>query len=449
MVLVRFPELVLKMRHSVLFLSALLIPLSIAISSDDAQREWAQWRGPLSSGVAPFADPPVEWSETKNVRWKTEIPGKGHSTPIVWGDRIFLTTAIAVGEPMPPPVGMRPGSHDNMATVNRQEYSVVAIDRRDGKILWKKTVLSDVPHEGAHQTASFASDSPVTDGVHIYAFFGSAGLYCLDMNGELKWKADFGKKHTLHGHGEGNSPALYGDTLVINWDHEGPSFIAALDKNSGKELWRTPRDEVTSWSTPLIVEHDGKMQVVVSATNRIRGYDLATGVEIWECAGMSTNVVGSPVYADGVVYAGSSYEKRAMLAISLEGAKGDITGSSHVLWSRNRDTPYVPSPLLYEGKLYFLKHYQGILFCLAAKTGETVFGPQRLPDMFNIYASPVGAAGRIYITSREGITTVLKHGAPEILAANTLEDSFSASPALAGKDLFLRGEKYLYCLTKP
>ena len=445
----RFPELVFKMRHSVLFLSALLIPLSLGNCSDDAQREWAQWRGPLSSGVAPFADPPVEWSESKNVRWKTEIPGKGHSTPIVWGDRIFLTTAIAIGEPMPPPVGIRPGSHDNMATVNRQEYSVIAIDRRDGKILWKKTVLSDVPHEGAHQTASFASDSPVTDGVHIYAFFGSAGLYCLDMNGDLKWKADFGKKHTLHGHGEGNSPALYGDTLVINWDHEGPSFIAALDKNSGKELWRTPRDEVTSWSTPLIVEHNGKMQVVVSATNRIRGYDLATGVEIWECAGMSTNVVGSPVYADGVVYAGSSYEKRAMLAIRLEGAKGDITGSSQVLWSRNRDTPYVPSPLLYEGKLYFLKHYQGILFCLTAKTGETVFGPQRLPDMYNIYASPVGAAGRIYITSREGITTVLKHGAPEILAANTLEDSFSASPALAGKDLFLRGEKYLYCLTKP
>lgn len=433
------------MRYPLLFL---LLPISVAICSDDAQREWAQWRGPLSSGVAPFADPPIEWSETKNVRWKTEVPGKGHSTPIVWGERIFLTTAVAFGEPMPPPVGIRPGSHDNMATVNRQEYTVIAIDRRDGKILWKKTVLTDVPHEGAHQTASFASDSPVTDGVHIYAFFGSAGLYCLDMNGELIWKTDFGKKHTLHGHGEGNSPALYGDTLIVNWDHEGPSFIVALDKTTGKELWRTARDEVTSWSTPLIVEVNGKMQVVVSATNRIRGYDLATGVEIWQCAGMSTNVVGSPVFADGVLYAGSSYEKRAMLAIRLEGAKGDITGSSHVLWSRNRDTPYVPSPLLYEGKLYFLKHYQGILFCLTAKTGETVFGPQRLRDMYNIYASPVGAAGRIYITSREGITTVLKHGAPEILATNTLDDTFSASPALVGKDLFLRGEKHLYCLTK-
>ncbi len=427
-----------------------ILLVSCAWTSDDASHEWAQWRGPLSTGVAPFADPPTEWSETKNIRWKIEIPGRGHSSPIVWGDRIFLTTAIAFGEPLPPPVGIRPGAHDNVATVNRQEYRVLAINRIDGKILWNTLVLKDVPHETAHQTASFASDSHVTDGTHVYAYFGSAGLYCLDMNGDVKWKTDFGKKHTLHGHGEGNSPTLYGNTLLINWDHEGPSFLVALDKLTGKERWRTERNEVTSWSTPIVTEVNGRMQVIVSATNRIRGYDLETGKVIWECGGMSTNVVASPVTSDGILYAGSSYEKRAMLAIKLDGAEGDLTGGDHVLWTRNRDTPYVPSPLLYDDKLYFLKHYQPYLFCLTAKTGAPVFGPFKLPELFNIYASPVGAAGRIYITSREGATLVIKHHTtPEILATNTLDDVFSASPALAGKDLFLRGEKNLYCVTKP
>ncbi|MEI6232744.1 MAG: PQQ-binding-like beta-propeller repeat protein [Planctomycetota bacterium] len=435
--------------HPNVVLTACLLLSVLVRASDDPLRQWGQWRGPLSSGVAPFADPPTEWSDTKNIRWKSELPGKGHSSPVVWGDRIFITTAVAVGEPMPPPVGIRPGAHDNVNTVTRQEYRVIAFDRRDGKILWNTLALNDVPHETAHQSASFASDSPVTDGVHVYAFFGSAGLFCLDMNGALKWKADFGKKHTLHGHGEGNSPALEGDLLLINWDHEGPSFLVALDKITGKERWRAERDEVTSWSTPQVVDVDGKKQVVVSATHRIRGYDLESGKVVWECAGMSTNVVASPVAANGILYAGSSYEKRAMLALKLSGATGDLTGTDRVLWSRNRDTPYVPSPLLYDDKLYFLKHYQGWLFCLNGPTGATIFGPLKLPNIYAIYASPVAAAGRVYIVSREGITTVIKHGAPEILATNTLDDVFSATPALVGKELFLRGEKFLYCIANP
>jgi len=412
-------------------------------------RQWGQWRGPLGTGVAPFADPPVEWSETKNVRWKVALPGKGHSTPVVWGDRIFLTAAIPFGDPVPPPVGIRPGSHDNMARINRQEFVVIALDRRSGKVLWQKTVHKDLPHEGAHQSASFASNSPVTDGEHVYAFFGSEGLYCLDLEGELKWKVDLGEMHSLHGHGEGASPALHGETLVVNWDHEGQSFIVAFDKKTGKERWRTERDEPSSWSTPLIVEHGGKMQVVVSATHRVRAYDLETGAVIWECGGMSTNVVGTPVAGDGMVFTASSYEKRAMLAIRLEGARGDITGTANVAWTRNRDTPYVPSMLLYDDSLYFLKHYQGLLTCVKAKTGEPVYALQRLPEIFNVYASLVGAAGRVYITSREGATVVVKHGAaPEILATNTLDDTFSASSAIVGGEMFLRGEKYLYCVAK-
>jgi len=426
---------------------ALLLVAPAAFAAD-ADHNWGQWRGPLATGVAPHADPPLEWSDTKNIRWKVELPGKGHSTPVVWDDRIFLTTAISFGDPVPPPAGVRPGSHDNRQAVTGQEFTVVCINRADGKTLWQQKVAKEIPHESGHQTSSFASHSPVTDGEFVFAYFGSAGLFCLDCKtGELKWKANFGQMHSLHGHGEGNSPALSGETLLINWDHEGPSFLVALDKRTGKERWKTVREEVTSWSTPIVVEVAGKKQVIVSATHRIRAYDLDTGVEIWQCGGMSTNVVASPVSADGYFYAGSSYEKRAMVGIRLEGAKGDITGSDQVAWFRNRDTCYVPSPLLYEDKLYFLKHYQGQLSCLRAKTGEVLFGPQRIPNVFNVYASLVGAAGRIYITSREGTTAVLKLGDTlEVLATNTIEDTFNASAALVDKEIFLRGEKFFYCI---
>lgn len=250
---------------------------------------------------------------------------------------------------------------------------------------------------------------------------------------------------TLHGHGEGSSPALHDGTLIVNWDHEGSSFVVALDARTGKERWKVARDEVSSWSTPLVVEHQGRTQVIISATRRIRGYDLATGDVVWECGGLSRNVIASPVAAAGMVFAGSSYEKRAMLAIRLDGARGDITGTDRVVWTRDRDTPYVPSPLLYEDKLCFLRHYQGILSCVNARTGDTLYGPVRLPGIYDVYASPVGAAGRVYITSRDGTTLVLRHGsAPEVLALNRLDDSFSASAAVAGGELFLRGEEYLY-----
>ena len=432
--------------------SALLLLLSIfsaipVFAAADAAHNWGQWRGPLFTGVAPFADPPTEWSETKNIRWKIDLPGKGHSTPVVWGDRIFVTTAVPFGDPVPPPV--RAGAHDNLQALSGQECIVIAINRRDGKVLWQRTVHKDIPHEGGHETGSFASHSPITDGEHVYASFGSAGIYCLDMDGELKWTAELGHMKTLHGHGEGNSPALDGDTLFINWDQEGPSFLVALDKHTGKERWRTERDEVTSWSSPIILTQDGRKQVVVSATNRIRAYDPETGAVIWECGGMSTNVVASPVSADGMLYAGSSYERRAMVAIRLDGAKGDITRTGQVVWSRNRDTPYVPSPLLYGENLYFLKHYQGALTCVRAKTGEQIYGPQRLPEIYNIYASLAGAAGKIYVTSREGTTVVLKHGdEPLVLARNQLDDTFSASPAMVDGELYLRGGKHLYCIAK-
>jgi outer membrane protein assembly factor BamB len=411
---------------------------------------WPQWRGPLGTGVAPDADPPVTWSDTSNVRWRVAIPGTGHASPIVWGDRVFVTTAAAYGEAVEPKPDDAPGAHDNVLVTQHHAFGIVAVSRADGAILWQRTLHRALPHEGGHHTGTQASGSPVTDGEHVFAYFGSNGLYCLDMDGAEVWRRDLGDMQTKHGHGEGASPALHGDTIVVNWDHEGASFVTALDKRTGAERWRVDRDEVTSWATPIVVEHDGVAQVIVSGTSRIRAYDIADGRVIWECGGLSHNVVASPVAADGLVFAGSSYEKQAMVAIRLDGAAGDLTTSDRLAWVRRRRTPYVPSPLLYDGALYFLNHYQGQLSRVDAATGAEPEGPFRLGDVGDVYASPVAAAGRIYITDREGATLVLDDGpVPRPLAVNRLNEGFSASAAIVGRCLILRGEHNLYCLAEP
>lgn len=430
-----------------LILIATLPTLCLASPLSKAE-QWGQWRGPLDNGVSTHADPPLSWSEDKNVRWKTPLPGSGNSSPVVWGDLIFLTATIPHGNEINPPAGHRPGSHDNTLKVRKSFFVVIAINRKDGNILWKTTVLDQIPHEGHHVTGSHASASPVTDGKRVYAFFGSHGLYCLDFKGRVLWEKDLGDMHTKHGHGEGSSPALHGETLVVNWDHEGPSFVAAFNKTTGKELWRKERDEPSSWSSPHILVHEDSPQVVISAANRIRSYQLKDGKLIWECGGLSHNVVAGPVSEDGILVAGSSYEKQAILGIKLAGATGDITGTDQILWFKRRDTPYVPSLLLHKGLVYYLRHYQGVVTCRDIQTGEEVYARIRIPDIQNVYSSPVAASDRIYLTGLDGITVVFSAGPePKLLGQNRLSESFSASPALIGKDLILRGNKSLYCLS--
>ena len=409
--------------------------------------QWGQWRGPLATGAAPKADPPVEWSETKNIRWKTKLPGLGHSSPVVWGNLVFVTTAEMTGAKKPF-TGVTPdGAHNNMNPLFDHQFAVMAIDRQTGAVVWRRTVATRQPHESTHESATWASNSPVTDGEHVLSFFGSNGLYCLDTGGRLLWSRDLGDMQVKHGHGEGASPLLHGETVVVNWDHEGASVIVALAKRTGEELWRQPRDEVTSWATPIVVTHDGQAQVVVSGTRRVRGYDLKTGAVIWEAGGLPGNIVASPVGADGMVFAAGSYEKQTLLAIRLTGAKGELTGTQQIAWQKNRSTPYVPSPLLYDGWLYYLRHYQGVLSRVNAKTGDEPSGPFRLGSVFNIYSSPVAAAGRIYVTDRNGKTLVMSNDAePKALTLNKLDDRFSASAALVGDAIFLRGEKFLYCI---
>jgi len=422
-----------------------------AIPEAASQNSWPQWRGPLANGVAPRANPPIHWSETNNIRWKILLPGKGHSSPIVSGDWVFVLSAVPTGSAQKPVFDDAPGVHDSVPVTHRHQFLAIAINRRDGKVSWQKVLREEWPHEGGHETGSLASNSPVTDGESLYVFFGSRGLYCLDLNGQLKWQSDLGRMHTLHAHGEGSSPVLSGNTLIICWDHEAGSFLYALDKRTGKILWQVPRDEKTSWSTPLVVQYEGKSQVIVSATKRVRGYDLATGAQLWECAGLTDNVVSSPVFYKGIVIAGNSYYSQAMVAIRLAGAKGDISGTDHVAWKLNRLTPYVSSPLLYDDTLYFLRHNQNVLSRLDPVTGKPRGEPLRL-EGFNdfIFSSPVGAAGRIYISGRDGNTVVLRHdreNAP--LALNHLDDSFSASAAMMDREFYLRGEHFLYCIAEP
>lgn len=421
--------------------------LSGIVQAPAADQDWPQWRGPLGTGAAPGSDPPVEWSETKNIRWKVALPGKGHSTPIIWGDRIFLTTAIPYGESLPPKHSTAPGTHDGVPVTQRHEFVVLAVNRTIGKTLWQKSVLKKLPHEGGHYTGSLATNSPVTDGEHVFAFFGSHGLYCLDMQGEVKWQKQFGEMQTKHGHGESASPVLLGDLVFVNWDHDGPCFIAAFDKRTGQQRWKVDRDEETSWSSPIVVENEGQSLLIVAGTNRVRAYDPATGKVIWECGGLSSNIVATPVAADGMLFAGSSYEKKAFLAIRLDRAKGDITGTDRVAWTRSRGTPYVPSPLLYGDSLYFLTHYQGVLSRVEAVTGVDKPGPFRLGSMGNIYASPVAGGGRVYVTDLDGKTIVMSHAdQPKVLAQNVLDEEFAASAAIVGRELFLRGKRFLYCI---
>lgn len=411
---------------------------------------WPQWRGPLANGVAPHANPPVEWSEQQNIRWKIELPGQGHSSPVVFGDRIYVTAAAPVGAEQKPVFDSAPGVHDSVPVTHRFQYRVLAIDRKDGRVIWMKSVHEEWPHEGGHTTGSPASNSPVTDGRFIYAFFGSRGLYCLDTNGTVTWQANLGKMQTLHAHGEGSSPVLAGETLIVNWDHEGESFLFAFDKRTGKQRWKVPRDEITSWSTPLVVERNGSAQVVVSATKRIRSYEVDTGKLIWECDGLTDNVVASPVQWHDLLIAGNSYYRQAMVAIRLDGARGDLSATTNVAWRLNRLTPYVPSPLIYDETLYHLRHNQNVLVRMNPATGQLRGDLLRLDGIRDfIFASPVAAAGRIYITSRDGVTVVLGHtGGNPTLAVNKLNDSFSASAALVDRDVILRGERFLYCLSE-
>ena len=414
------------------------------------EKNWHHWRGPHATGVAVDANPPTTWSETENIRWKITIPGTGHAAPIIWEDKIFIQTAIEGKEEKKESEDTNPFSgFFQRDSGPKYKFDLIALNRSDGSVLWQKTLREISPHEGTHRDATYASNSPVTDGEYIYAYFGSRGLYCVDMMGNVKWEKDIGMMYKRNTFGEGSSPVLHGNTLVIVQDHEGDSFITALDKRTGEVLWKTDRNERTTWFSPIVVEQDGKPQVVTAGTNRVRSYDLETGKLLWEGDGLTANSIPSPVAADGLVYLMSGFRGSELRAVQLAKAMGDISSSGAIAWEHGRDTPYVPSPLLYGNILYFLKSNDGILSAFDAKTGQAHYGPKRLQGVSGVYASIVAAADRVYIAGRNGTVNVVQHG-PDftIIAENMLDDSFNASPAIVGSELYLRGGQYLYCIAE-
>ena len=408
-----------------------------AATEQTPMQHWPQWRGPHASGVAPSANPPATWSESENVRWKVEIPGRGSGSPIVWGDRVYLTTAVsATGE---------------TAEGVMHRFVVMALDRATGQVVWENVAREEAPHEGTHrENGTYASASPVTDGEVLIANFESRGMYAYDLDGNLLWETDLGDKGMRNTFGEGTSPALHGDTIVHVWDQQGgQSFIVALDRMTGKEKWRRNRDEIDTWATPLVVEVNGRAQVLAPAMERMYSYDLQTGDVVWEGEGLTMNVIPSPVVVDNLAILMSGFRGNDLKAVDLTKARGDITGTDAIVWSYARDTPYVPSPLLYDGLLYMLKSNNGILTVFDARTGKVHYGPQRIEQVPNVFSSPVGAAGRVYITGREGDTVVLRHGTTfEVLGVNSLDDGFDASPAVAGNEIYLRGYRHLYCISE-
>ena len=417
--------------------------------------EWPRWRGPYDNGVARGAAP-TKFSATENVLWKAEIPGRGHSSPVIWRDRIFITTAVETGKPAQPKPeppaavgrkGRSPGGGGEMPLLEHR-FLVMALDRATGKKIWEKTATTETPHEGFHNTyGSFASNSPVTDGEIVVASFGSRGVYAYDLDGNLKWEKGFGKFNMRLSFGEGTAPVLHENTLILNFDHQGEDFIVALDKSTGKELWRKTREEESNWSAPLVIEHGGKTQVIVSATGRVKSYDIRTGETIWECGGLGLNTIPAPVYDGENVYVMSGFRDQNMFAIKLDGAKGDLTGSEHVLWTNQRGNSYTPSPVLHEGILYFTSD-NGMISAMEAKTGEPYYIQQRLPNPTKLKSSPVAAGDYLYQATEDGDVVVVKLGKEyAVEAVNHFDDEFFiATPAIADGKIYLRGENTLYAI---
>ena len=428
----------------------LLLLMQGSALSDPFAHNWHQWRGPNATGVSTTANPPIEWSEDQNVKWKVAIDGQGTSTPIVWNDRVFLLTAIDTGvkDPsIPDPEDQPKTNFFDIKRPNAQyAFVVLCLDRRTGREVWRQVATTKIPHEGAHNDNDFASASPTTDGKYLYCWFGSAGLFCYDLDGKKLWERDLGEAKVGSSLGEGCSPVLHGGKLVIVRDHAGQSTIEVLDARTGNTLWKRQRDEDNAWATPRVIEHSGKTQIITAASGFVRSYDLESGEVIWKCSGLTGNVIPCPLVDGDYVICMSGYQGYSAMAIPMT-ETGDISGSEKIRWTTDRDTPYIPSPMLYDGLLYFNKSNQSIWTCLDSKTGEVLFGPERIGQLSNVYASPVGAGGRVYIVGRGGATLVLKRSRQlRVIATNQLDERFDASPAVIGNQLFLRGAKFLYCI---
>ena len=436
-------------------LAAALLLSALSVQAQN----WPSFRGPQASGVGQGAAP-TAWDAEKsvNVAWKTAIPGLANSSPVVWGDRVFVTTAVS-DEKDPT---FRTGSYGDVDSVESkavQTWKIYALDKKTGKVLWEKTASTGVPKVKRHMKATHANSTPATDGKHVVALFGSEGLYCWDLSGKLLWKKDLGTLDAgwfydpTYQWEYGSSPILWKNLVIVQADIQKGSFLAAYDLTDGKQVWRTERDEIPSWATPTVVETDKGAELVTNATKSIRGYDPATGKELWKLKGNSEIVVPTPFLAHGLIFVTSGYAPVQPIYAIRPGARGDITlpegkdTNDHIAWSKRQGGPYMPTPLVYGDHLYVVAN-NGTLSVYDVKTGERLYRERVAgTGSITVTSSPVAADGKLYVSTEDGDVYVVKTGPKfELLAKNPMGEALMSTPAISDGLLIVRGRSHVFAI---
>jgi len=416
---------------------------AFSVCRPSAAANWPQWRGPGSNGISAETKLAEEWSPTKNIAWKSPVPGRGRSSPIVWGDRIFLTTDIE-GEKID---GLKPPVHkfgndvfrhpDSTGMAVKHRFDVLCFERKTGKLLWQKTVYEGPVSDERHKSGSYAAPTPVTDGHAVYAYFGAEGMYAFDFAGKLLWKFDPGKIQTI-GMGPGTSPVLDGELIILQCDSsDDKSKILALNKRNGELVWKTERKTNVTWSTPQLI---GK-ELITTANDMVVAYDPKTGRELWKGPGVKGNAVPSPVSGNGIVVVSAGYPDKYAYAFKA-------AGDGKPIWEYTKGTAYVPSPILY-GDYVYLVTDRALLTCLDAKTGAVKYEGKRPPAAVTMAGSPVAFNGKILLTSEDGDTYVIKAGPDfEVVRTNSIGEPVLSSPAISNGMILIRGKDHLFAIAQ-
>ncbi len=444
-----------------LTLLSLVVGASAEVADVAASEQWPSFRGPDAAGVSEQSDLPISWNvqDSTNIAWKTPIPGLGHSSPIVWDDRVFVTTAVSGDENPELKVGLY-GDITPVEGDGVHEWKVYCVDKSSGEILWERTAHTGIPRSKRHPKSTHANSTPATDGKHLVAFFGSEGLYCYDLSGTLLWSKDFGVLRSGFFRvpsvdwGFASSPIIHEGVVLIQCDVLDESYIAALDVETGEELWRTARDDVPTWSTPAVHTVKRKTRVVVNGFKHIGGYDFKTGKEVWNLTGGGDVPVPTPIFAHGLIFIGNAHGRRSPIYAIKENAKGDIsfvaggTSNDHIVWSIRRGASYMQTPIVY-GDYLFSCRDNGRVTCFNARTGEEMYSEKMGPAGLGFSASPVAASGKLYYTSEKGNIFVIP-AAPhfEVLAENHMNEICMATPAISGDTLFFRTQRHLVAVSK-
>jgi outer membrane protein assembly factor BamB len=422
----------------------------LLLAATAAAQNWPSFRGPSASGVADEQNLPVSW-DSAHIRWKTRIPGLAHSSPIVWDDRVFVTTAVSSRAGVSFKRGLYgEGTASDDLTV--QQWKLICLDRRSGAILWERVAHEGAPKEKRHIKATYANATPATDGEVVVAFFGSQGLYAYDLSGKLLWNRDLGRIDAGaydvpdYEWGTASSPILYRDSVIVQCDQQKGSFLESFDRKSGRTIWRTGRDELPSWGTPTVVPGKTRAELITNGSNFVRGYDPASGKELWRLGGSSKITAPTPVYAADLIVVASGRRPEAPIFAIRPGATGDITRTNSVAWQKEQRGSYMPTPLIYRGYLYILGN-AGIFDCYDFKTGKEIYR-QRLPHQGSGFsASPVASDGKLYLPSEDGDIFVVKAGPQfELLKKNEMGEALMATPAIAGGLLLVRTEHHVWAI---